>query len=130
MTKAGSSRSTITTTTSFIENEIKLWRQFKSNLEISLRRYPTTLDEDIDILRTVPRFTNRRNAIILRSNEKQVLHYWLSICQSLLKNLLEILSSAQQDDDERKGGDEEEEEEEGGNLLVQEYHEFLVELLS
>lgn len=73
----------------------------KLECEKVLRGYPTTLEEDLDILAKdnegsgpEPISENRRNALLMRSGEKKVLKYLIETADAILplleKNLQEV----------------------------------------
>ena len=77
------------------QNEMAAWKHIKKLAEEALKRYPTTLDEDLEILardsneRTLS--NNIRNCIIYRKSEKAILHF-LKECAAKAENLMKITS--------------------------------------
>jgi histone-lysine N-methyltransferase SETD3 len=59
-----------------------------------LSRYPTTLQEDLEMLKDgkIPEFSNRRNALIQVKGEKVVLHHYKDLTETAL-NFLRVSSS-------------------------------------
>ena len=61
------------------ENEIKVWLKIDSLVEVSLSKYDTTYQEDLDLLEKDDQekflTNNQRKCILLRSGEKKILHF-------------------------------------------------------
>ena len=81
------------------QNERKVLTRLLTSIETSLSQYPTTLQKDLELLsakRTassglyVPKFTNKRNAVVLRCGEKKMLYKWFKVCQACLDHLEKV----------------------------------------
>jgi hypothetical protein len=75
------------TSPSFVDNEQVVMKLLIQSLESSIHRYPTSLDKDLDLLLITPKFTKLRNAVLVRSCEKKILHHWLDFCKLSLEQL-------------------------------------------
>lgn len=65
-----------------IGNEISTLKLINTATQEGLSRFPTTLEQDIELLKdtfTFPMYSNKRNTILMRRGEKQVLHHWLQL---------------------------------------------------
>lgn len=59
-----------------IENEVKAWALIKETCEAALKRYPTTLLEDIELLRNGDNLSfNQKMCITFRRGEKEILKF-------------------------------------------------------
>lgn len=63
----------------------------KTEAQLLLEQYPTSLEEDLDILTKddegngpEPLTENHRNAVLMRSGEKKILHYLIDTADLLL----------------------------------------------
>lgn len=71
------------------KNERKIWLKIKQMSQEFLARYPTTLDEDLEILQRTDLTFNMSNATLFRSGEKVILHHLIEMADYVL-NLLEM----------------------------------------
>ena len=71
------------------ENEAKAWKLISSACDKNLSRYPTTLQEDIELLAKDDQEPslgfNIRNCILYRKGEKDILHYLKDCCDKIQK---------------------------------------------
>ena len=68
------------------DNEAKAWFRIKNLMEESLGKYPTTLSQDYEILKTDKTLTyNTRNCVLLRVGEKKILHFLKDTAEILLE---------------------------------------------
>ena len=59
-----------------IRNETRVWQKLKLLSQESLGNYPTTYQEDLEILEKNEGLTfNTRNCVLFRSGEKKILHF-------------------------------------------------------
>ena len=70
-------------------NEIAALAAFAGVARRQLQRYPTTYEEDKDVLASgkIRPFSNRRNALIVILGEKEILHFWIDaarVCSDIL----------------------------------------------
>lgn len=68
-------------------NEIQVWQAVKTICTDYLNEYPTTLDQDIELLKDDSLTFNQRNCVLFRSGEKEILVYFIEfadLCLSLL----------------------------------------------
>ena len=74
-----------------IRNEISVITSLAVSATRSLKKFPTTLEHDNKLLEdeeNYPRFTNKRNAVLMRRGEKEVLTFYINlmkICLNLFK---------------------------------------------
>lgn len=69
-----------------IRNEAMAWSKIKSIVVEALGKYPTTLDEDYEILKNDKSLTyNTRNCVLLRVGEKKILHFVNNTAEILLE---------------------------------------------
>ena len=69
-----------------VDNEAKAWFKIKNLMEESLDKYPTTLSQDYDILKSDKSLTyNTRNCVLLRVGEKKILHFMKDTADILLE---------------------------------------------
>ena len=65
-----------------VENEIRTFRALAQAAEAQLARYPTTLEEDDEMLENggLDPFSNRRHAVIVIRGEKEICHFFIRLC--------------------------------------------------
>lgn len=61
------------------ENEIAALRGIRAAAEASLKKFPTTLEEDLEQLKEGVEDFNLRNCLLMRSGEKQALKWFVSL---------------------------------------------------
>ena len=85
-----------------IENEVMMLKELKRICECALAMYPTTLNEDYEMLRSKEgnMTVNERNCVVIRRDEKEVLVFMIEFaeeckriiegvkCQQELKDML------------------------------------------
>ena len=65
-------------------NETATWRKILKEANEALNKYPTTLEDDLEILEEDKSLTrNLRNCIMFRKNEKVVLHFLKDCAESI-----------------------------------------------
>ena len=66
------------------ESELEAWQYIAKLCDLTLERYPTTLEEDIELLESddISSFLghNKRNCVLLRKGEKEILHFLKQCC--------------------------------------------------
>jgi len=62
-----------------IENEIAVLCHLRSACQTALEDFPTTLEDDNNLLNNDQLSFNTRNAILMRRGEKEVLHHWITL---------------------------------------------------
>ena len=83
-----------------LRNERSTIKKLQGAVLNAVARYPTTLEEDLDLLHRTKEQeekkeqdvspscmlvgSNRRNALLVRSDEKRVLAHWLAVCDASL----------------------------------------------
>ena len=70
-----------------IKDELIVLKRIQDASKYSLGLFNTTLKFDIELLKDYkkyPEFSNKRNAILMRKGEKEVLHYWFDLCETLI----------------------------------------------
>jgi len=67
-----------------VDLEIRVLKAVKVICERSLKGYPTTLDEDKKLLENENITYNEKNSIMLRSGEKEILHFMLILVERCL----------------------------------------------
>ena len=70
-------------------NERKVWETIKAMSQEGLERYPTTLQEDMEILQRDDLSFNTRNCTLFRSGEKEILVFLIELADYVL-NLLNM----------------------------------------
>ena len=65
-------------------NEKKVWESIKSMCEEGLSRYPSTLEEDMEILQRDNLTFNERNCTLFRSGEKEILVFLIEMADYVL----------------------------------------------
>ena len=92
--------STITSPVS-IENEIKCLKMLGKLMLTQLKKYDTTLEEDLKLLNDPihgPKpFTNRRNALIFMAGEKKICHFYIDLMKMACKAFTYNLAQMQQE---------------------------------
>ena len=61
-----------------IETELRAWQLIQTLAESALAKFPTSLDQDLALLQDSSLTYNQRNCIKLRSQDKQILHFWIN----------------------------------------------------
>jgi protein-histidine N-methyltransferase len=79
-------------------NELAALALLARECRYRLTQYPTTLEEDLDMLKNggIPPFSNRRNALIVVKSEKQVLHHYVRLSE-LIAPLFQTSTTAIKD---------------------------------
>jgi len=57
-----------------IETEVRAWQLIAALADSALAKFPTSLDEDLSLLKDPSLSYNQQNCIKLRSQDKQILH--------------------------------------------------------
>ncbi|CAD8175344.1 unnamed protein product [Paramecium octaurelia] len=70
-----------------IHNELDMWDLIRRICYVALSRYPTTLEQDKEILQICDLTTNQRNCLILRMGEKEILKFYYQFSEKM-KQLL------------------------------------------
>jgi len=60
-----------------LDNEVKAWKLIKDVSLANLSQYPTTYEEDVEILKEEDIAFNKRMCVLLRKGEKNVLNYFI-----------------------------------------------------
>lgn len=76
-----------------LENELKVLRTLLAFSEAALTKYPTTLEEDYAILQSTQLTENQENCVLMRSGEKEVLHWWIEFTREMVNILQQDLNS-------------------------------------
>jgi hypothetical protein len=63
--------------------EMNVLRDLAARMEAQLKRYPTTLEEDLRVLQdgVFPFGSDRRNALVIIKGEKEVCHFWIKLAE-------------------------------------------------
>lgn len=75
-----------------LEHERAAMSKLKQSLERAIGRYKTTLEQDLKLLASKYVTGNLRNAVLVRSGEKQVLRHWHLLCDASLFFLDDVSS--------------------------------------
>lgn len=72
-----------------IENETRVWKKVGMLVDEALSKYPTSYEEDLDILKEEKRSLsqNERNCVTFRSEEKKIYRFF-KLCSTRFLNLL------------------------------------------
>ncbi|CAD8078258.1 unnamed protein product [Paramecium sonneborni] len=68
-----------------IQNELAMWNHIENICIHALNQYPTTLEQDNEILKICELTTNQKNCLILRMGEKKILNFYLQFSQQMHK---------------------------------------------
>ena len=72
-----------------LKNELKMWQRIKDDCAEVLKNYPTTVDEDKELLKDTSKFSfAEQNCIQLRYNEKLIMIYMVKTADIFLRLLL------------------------------------------
>jgi len=88
-----------------LRNERDAMRLLLETVQAHLARYPTTLQQDLDLLQRAdsdavcPKFSNRRHALIQVRGEKQVLHHFAAWARQALR-VLDVIAAELRDEEE------------------------------
>eukprot|EP01017_Pseudomicrothorax_dubius_P027102 TRINITY_DN3084_c0_g1_i10.p2 TRINITY_DN3084_c0_g1~~TRINITY_DN3084_c0_g1_i10.p2 ORF type:complete len:598 (-),score=164.66 TRINITY_DN3084_c0_g1_i10:1899-3692(-) len=66
-----------------VENEKKMLATVRRICDGQLARYPTTLEEDLRLLKQDDLTENQRNCILLRSGEKEILQHFVKLAETV-----------------------------------------------
>ena len=64
-----------------VANEKKVWGSIKELCEQALQKYPTTWEQDNEILKDESLTFNQRNCVLFRSGEKEILHFLIDFSE-------------------------------------------------
>ena len=64
---------------------MKAWKHVKTMVNKPLASYPTTFDEDVEILKKSDLKFNKKMAVIFRKNEKNLLHYFAYLADKVVQ---------------------------------------------
>ena len=67
-----------------IQNETSVWKWIQVNVSAAQSFYPTTLEEDLEIVKSQEFTYNQRNCISLRIGEKKILKYFEDVSKKLV----------------------------------------------
>ena len=67
-----------------VNNEKRTLLKLKALMEARLSQYPTSLEQDMEMLKTQQLTENERNIVVLRKGEKVVLHWHLQLVETCL----------------------------------------------
>ena len=70
-----------------IENERKVLQHAQAMAQKALGKYPTTLEEDTELLKSSSLTQNQRNCVLMRQGEKEILHWYLNLATKVLSLL-------------------------------------------
>lgn len=77
-----------------------MWQYISKLVSHSLELYQTTLAEDKELLTSKDLTLNHRNCLLLRSGEKEILHFFLEMSDKMIKliklNRREIMKASLQ----------------------------------
>eukprot|EP00753_Platysulcus_tardus_P017815 PLAT6552.1.p2 GENE.PLAT6552.1~~PLAT6552.1.p2 ORF type:complete len:605 (+),score=328.82 PLAT6552.1:124-1938(+) len=62
-----------------IDNEIRCLEEMAALMERQLSRYPTTLEQDLEMMEKLEMGSNHRNAVVLLKGEKEVCHFYMEL---------------------------------------------------
>jgi hypothetical protein len=65
---------------------LKAWKYVKAKSALYISQYPTTLDEDLELLKDETLSFNKRNCLLIRKSEKSILNY-LIFCANKVAEL-------------------------------------------
>jgi len=71
-----------------LSNELKSYRGIISGLQSLLQTYPTTEAEDAELLKDATLSVNKRNAVVLRKAEKEIIQNNILVMAKLWENIL------------------------------------------
>ncbi|CAD8077509.1 unnamed protein product [Paramecium sonneborni] len=66
-----------------IQNELDMWNLIENICVHALNKYPTTLEQDNEILKICELTINQRNCLILRIGEKKILSFYLQFSKKM-----------------------------------------------
>ncbi|CAD8163405.1 unnamed protein product [Paramecium octaurelia] len=66
-----------------IQNELAMWNLIENLCIRALNQYPTTLEQDLEILKICELTTNQRNCLILRMGEKKILNFYKQFSEKM-----------------------------------------------
>ena len=81
-----------------VRNEVAAFAFLARECRQRLLMYPTTIEEDIDMLANanIEPFSNRRSALIVVKGEKEILHYYIGIAEMLPSLMQKKLNKVEQ----------------------------------
>ena len=76
------------------KNELAVWKKIKEYCEDGLAQYPTTIEEDLEILKREDLTFNQRNCVLFRHGEKEILAFLIELGDIVFKVLGEKFKDA------------------------------------